>query len=117
MSGPWYAPMELTYQFADEEDPEPPSFVEPPNVRLPKDFDPDKLLGFFHAYAGQVALADMCFEMLLDGIDEHPLKNEMLFIVTSPRGHPLGEHRRVGPCDDALYGELLHVPLLLQLPN
>jgi len=38
-------------------------------------------------------------------------------IVTSPRGYPLGEHRRVGVCDNALYGELLHVPLLVQLPD
>ena len=33
------------------------------------------------------------------------------FAVTSPRGFPLGEHRRIGECDQALYGELLHVPV------
>jgi len=117
MSGPWDAPLELRYQFADEEDPEPPSFVEPPNVMLSEDFDPDKLLGYVHAYAGQVALADMCLEILLDSIDEHPLQDETVLVVTSPRGFPLGEHRRVGPCDDALYGELLHVPLFIRFPK
>ena len=40
-----------------------------------------------------------------------------MLIVTSPRGYPLGEHRRVGPCDNALYGELLHVPLFVQFPD
>ncbi len=117
MSGPWDAPLELRYQFADEEDPEPPTLVKPPNLLLPEKFDPDELLGFVHAYAGQVALADMCLEMLLGALDEHPLKDETLLVMTSPRGYPLGEHRRVGKCDDALYGELLHVPLLVQFPD
>jgi hypothetical protein len=117
MSGPWDAPLALRYQFADEEDPEPPDFVEPPEVLLDKNFDPDELLGYVHAYAGQVALADMCLGLLLDAIEEHPLSRETLLVVTSPRGYPLGEHRRVGPCDEALYGELLHVPLLLRFPG
>jgi hypothetical protein len=117
MSGPWDAPLELRYQFADEEDPEPPSFVEPPDLKLAEDFDPDALLGFVQAYAGQVALSDMCLGMLLDVLDEHPLSSQTLLVVTSPRGYPLGEHRRVGPCDEALYGELLHVPLLVRFPG
>jgi len=117
MSGPWDAPLELRYQFADEEDPDPPSFVEPPSIVLPEDFDPDELLGFVHAYAGQVALADMCLELLLNGLDEHPLRDETILVVTSPRGYPLGEHQRVGPCDNSLYGEVLHVPLFVQSPD
>ena len=67
--------------------------------------------------AGQVALADMCLGMLLDCLDEHRLRGETLFVATSPRGYPLGEHRRVGPCDEPLYGELLHVPLLIRFPG
>src|SRR5205085_8612405 len=66
MSGPWDAPLALRYQFADEDDPDPPNFVEPPNLLLPGDFDPDQLLGFVHSYAGQVVLADMCLGLLLD---------------------------------------------------
>ena len=38
-------------------------------------------------------------------------------MLTSPRGFPLGEHRRVGPCDETLYGELVHVPLIVRLPE
>lgn len=117
MNGPWDAPLELRYQFADEEDPEPPDFVAPPNVLLPDNFDPDQLLGYVQAYAGQVALADMCLGLLLNAIAEHPLADQTLLVVTSPRGYPLGEHRRVGPCDEALYGELLQVPLLIQFPG
>jgi arylsulfatase A-like enzyme len=117
MAGPWDAPLELRYQFADEDDPQPPDFVQPLERLLPEDFDPDELLGIVHAYAGQVALIDLCLGMLLDAIDAHPLAGETLLIVTSPRGYPLGEHRRVGPCDQALYGELLHVPLLVRRPG
>jgi sulfatase-like protein len=117
MSGTWDAPLELRYQFADEDDPQPPDFIAPSELLLGEDFDPDALLGFVHAYAGQVALLDMCLGMLLDALEEHPRAGETLLVVTSPRGYPLGEHRRIGPCDDALYGELLHVPLLIRFPS
>jgi hypothetical protein len=53
--------------------------------------------------------------MLLAALDEHPRRAETLLIVTSPRGYPLGEHRRVG--GDALYAELLQVPLFARLPG
>ena len=62
-------------------------------------------------------LADKCLGLLLHAIEEQPSGNETLLIVTSPRGYPLGEHRRVGPCDEPLYGELLQVPLLIQFPG
>jgi arylsulfatase A-like enzyme len=117
MQGLWDAPQELRLSFADEDDPEPPDFVAPPTLLLPERFDPDELLGYVHAYAGQVTLADLCLALLLDALDDHPLANETMLVVTSPRGCPLGEHRRVGPCDEALYGELLHVPALVQLPG
>jgi len=115
MAGPWDAPLALRQQFADEDDPEPPEFIEPPEMLLPGNFDPDELLGILHAYAGQVALVDACLGSLLDTLDDSPLADQTLLAVTSPRGYPLGEHRRIG--GDDLYGELLHVPLLLRLPG
>jgi arylsulfatase A-like enzyme len=117
MSAAWDAPLALRYQFADELDPDPPAFVEPPEQMLPEQHDPDELLGIVQAYAGQVALLDMCLGPWLDALEEHPLADQTLLVVTSPRGYPLGEHRRVGPCDQALYGELLHVPLLVYIPG
>jgi hypothetical protein len=117
MDGPWDAPLELRNQFADEDDPEPPKLVKPPEQMLADGFDPDELLGITQAYAGQVALADECLGMLLAALDEHPQRDETLVIMTSPRGYPLGEHRRVGPCDEALYAELLQVPLFVRFPG
>ncbi len=29
----------------------------------------------------------------------------------------MGEHLRLGPCDEALHGELVHVPLILRFPD
>jgi arylsulfatase A-like enzyme len=116
MEGPWDAPLELRNQFADEDDPQPPDLVAPPDQLLEEDFDPDELLGLTQAYAGQVALVDLCLGMLLDAVEESPLRNQTLLALSAPRGYPLGEHRRVGQCDNALYGELLQVPLFMHLP-
>jgi arylsulfatase A-like enzyme len=117
MDGPWDAPSELRRRWADEDDPIPPDITAPPEMRLTEDFDPDELLGYTHAYAGQVAVADMCVAALIDAVQESTVAADTMVIFTSPRGYPLGEHRRVGPCDDALYGELLHVPLLVRMPD
>jgi arylsulfatase A-like enzyme len=117
MNGSWDAPLDLRAQFGDEDDPAPSNTAAPPEMRLAKNHDPDELLSFAHAYAGQVALVDWGLETLLAAIDELPQRDDLLVALTSPRGYPLGEHGRVGRCDDALYGELLHVPLLVQFPQ
>jgi arylsulfatase A-like enzyme len=115
MAGPWDAPLALRQQFADEDDPEPPDFLEPPERLLPSDFDPDEQLGLVHAYAGQVSLLDACLGLFLDALEQSSAVGETLLAVTSPRGYPLGEHRHVG--GEALYGELLHVPLFIRMPE
>ena len=67
-----------------------------------------------HAYAGQVPVLDLCLATLMEVLDEHPRRDELLLLVTSPSGFPLGEHLRVGSVDDALYGELVHVPAIMR---
>ncbi len=117
MQGPWDAPYEMRCQFADEEDPVPPSFVLPPQQRLEPDFDPDEVLGVAHGYAGQIALLDFCLGFLLDAFWAGPHAASTALLATSPRGYPLGEHLRVGPCDEALYTELIGIPWFIHLPN
>lgn len=114
---PWDAPLEYRARYADEEDPDTPDFAEPPNRLLPEGFDPDELLGMMHAYAGQVALLDACLGGMCEQLEELRFAENVLFGLLSPRGFPLGEHRRVGPYDDALHGELVHIPWLLRLPD
>jgi hypothetical protein len=117
MSGPWDAPPRYRNAFRDEDDPQPGDFTTPPLLKRAGPFDPDELLRYVHAYAGQVTVMDLCLGALLDAAEEHRLGKSTLFAFTSPRGYPLGEHGQVGPVEDALYGEVLNVPFLLRLPQ
>lgn len=116
MNAAWDAPFEFRNAFADEDDPTPPEIVDPPSRLLAGDSDPDEVLGLMHAYAGQMTLFDICLGALLDTIDEQA-QSETLFVLTSPRGFPLGEHQRVGAWDSSLYNESLSVPLMLRVPE
>jgi hypothetical protein len=117
MAGPWDAPLEMRNRFADEEDPRPPSLVDVPNHWLPDDFDPDEPLGIKHAYAGQIALLDLCLGAFLDEFDASPLAANTQLTFISTAGFPLGEHRRVGPCDEALYNELTQLVWMMRFPD
>jgi hypothetical protein len=117
MQAPWDAPSEFRRSFADVEDPIPPDFVEPPIRWLLKDEDPDHVLGIQHAYAGQICLLDACLEVFLDAWQTEAAGQESLFLLTSPRGYALGEHGRIGPIDQTLYSEHLHVPCLIRYPG
>ncbi len=113
----WDAPLEFRRRYCEEGDPEPPHSADVPDRRLGDHPDPDEVLGITQSYAGQVSLLDTCLGGLGEFLHDSPLVGETLLGLTSARGFPLGEHGRIGPCDDALYGELLHVPLLLQFPD
>ena len=113
----WDAPLEFRRRYCEEGDPEPPHSADVPERRLGDNPDPDEVLGITQSYAGQVSLLDTCLGGLGEFLHDSPLVGETLLGLTSARGFPLGEHGRIGPCDDALYGELLHVPLLLQFPD
>jgi len=117
MAAPWDAPFECRNQYADEEDPEPPKFVDVPNRCLAEDYDPDELLGITHAYAGQVALLDVCVGALVDHIQQGELAANTQVTLLSARGFPLGEHLRVGPCDEALYSETVQIAWMMRFPG
>lgn len=127
----WDAPLELRRSLADEDDPPPPDIVAPPDVELARNFDPDELLGYVHAYAGQVMAWDECLGLCLEAIADSPLAADTLVIVTATRGFPLGEHGRIGvprelgdefpgenrPSEERLHEESLHVPLFILHPK
>ncbi len=117
LGGPWDAPIDLRESFRLEGDPPPYSGHEAPSRRLEAEFDPDELLAYCHAYAGQVAVLDTCVGALLEFLHESPLGAETLLVLMGARGFPLGEHGRVGPCDEPLHGEVVHVPLMMRLPD
>ncbi len=113
----WDAPLEFRAAYVDQGDPEPTDSAEVPSCTLDEDYDPDRLLAVSQAYAGQVSLLDACVGGLLEFLRTSPTGEETLLVLASARGFPLGEHRQVGPADEALYGELIHVPLVLRFPD
>lgn len=117
MAGPWDAPQEFRGRYAEPGDPAPPRGADVPRMVLEEDFDPDLLLGITQSYAGQVSLLDTCVAALVEFLGESPTAEETLLVLLSSRGFPLGEHRRVGACDDALHGELVHVPMMIRFPD
>jgi arylsulfatase A-like enzyme len=117
MAGPWDAPLELRNEYAEDEDPTPPEFVQVPLRTLPAKYDPDELLGITQAYAGQVSLLDMCLGALLSDFRQSPLAKNTLLVLLSARGFPLGEHLRVGPCDEALYNETVQLVWMMRFPD
>ena len=114
-SGLWDAPYELRKEFQEEEDPDPPRWLEPPRETLAADADPDYLLGIMQAYAGQLSAIDECVEDFLDLVEPEIQAGRALWTLVAPRGFPLGEHKQVGIHRAArLQGELLHVPCLMR---
>jgi len=134
----WDAPPEFREAYWDDEDPPPRHSADVPDLVLPEGFDPDLLLPITQAYAGQVTLLDACLGGLLELLEESPLGRDTALVLTSPRGMPLGEHRRVGVGgiagsdsgrgnagdeigddipDEPIHGELIQVPLLVRLPG
>jgi hypothetical protein len=113
----WDAPSEFRRMYCEPGDPLPPDGPDVPDRALPKNFDPDELLGMVQSYAGQVSLLDACLGALGEFLDGLDAAGETLLALTSARGFPLGEHGRVGACGESLYGELTHVPLLLRFPD
>lgn len=113
----WDAPLSFRLAYQDEGDPDPPTGADVPEQTLPEDHDPDELLGIMYSYAGQVSLLDSCLEAFLEFLKDLKCTEQPLLALTSSRGFPLGEHRRVGPCDEPLHGELVQVPLMLRFPD
>jgi arylsulfatase A-like enzyme len=113
----WDAPLECRERYWDESDPPLLATAEVPDRMLKAGFDPDELLVYTQAYAGQIALLDTCLGGFLQVLEEHPAAQKTMFTLTSARGFPMGEHLRLGPCDEVLHGELVHVPLMMRFPD
>ena len=113
----WDAPLRFRRAYQEQGDPPPPAVADVPDRILPANYDPDELLGYTQSYAGQVTMLDTCLGAMFEFLDGLPTGEETLLTLISARGFPLGEHRRVGPCDDALFGELVHVPWMVRLPD
>jgi arylsulfatase A-like enzyme len=69
------------------------------------------------SYASAVTFFDAGLEALIEELGNLGLGDEIVFVLTSDHGLPLGEHGAVGLHRPWLHDELIHVPLLLSLPH
>ncbi len=122
LAASWDAPLSFREAYAGPEDPLATDTARVPCLPWQQEFDPDELLGYAHAYAGQVALLDQCLGGLFQAIEERSLAQNTLIVLVAARGFPLGEHGQVGilpgeAAGEPLYGELIQIPLMVRGPG
>jgi arylsulfatase A-like enzyme len=69
------------------------------------------------SYVAAVTYVDAALSQLLEALGGLEGGDEILLAVTSDAGQNLGEHGIVGICRPWLHNELIHLPLLLRLPD
>ena len=116
LAPPWQVEEEaLERYFAEEpvaEGEEPPTpWLEPPWDLLDSRNDTARLR-LQNTYAGVVSEADQEIGRLLEAVGD-----DVLIVFTAARGLALGEHGVVGECRPWLHDELIHLPLLMRLPD
>lgn len=67
-------------------------------------------------YSADIKEADKAFGELVDWLKKKGLYDQALIVVTSDHGEELLDHGHLGHVT-SLYQELIHVPLLIKLPN
>ena len=70
-----------------------------------------------NTYAAAVTVFDAQLGFVLDPLRASGLLDETLFCVTARSGLPLGEHGMIGAPRPWLHDELVHVPLVMRLPQ
>jgi arylsulfatase A-like enzyme len=103
----------------EEEEPE-PEVLQPLPDPVPGPLDPADDATFLRlqrTFAGVVSHVDAGLGSLFDSLREEHLLDDLLVVVTSDHGLPLGEHGVVGPCRPWLHDEQIHLPLLVRLPR
>jgi arylsulfatase A-like enzyme len=101
----------------EEGDPSPCEAIEPPDLLLADERDPDAAFRWSCGYAAQVIVLDACLEGLCQLLDDSSDVDRWLIVLCGVRGFPLGEHGRIGGVDDRLFAEQLHVPLVWRFPD
>jgi arylsulfatase A-like enzyme len=103
---------------SDEESPETP--IDPllnPKLSFLDPSDELTFLRLQRTYAGAVNRLDRELGELLDQLRQQKVYDQMVIILTTDRGFPLGEHGLVGDSLPWLHEELVHLPLIIRLPN
>jgi arylsulfatase A-like enzyme len=78
-------------------------------------FGPEDAAYLSDLYDGEIAYTDQEIGRFLDGLRERKLLDKMVVVILSDHGEEFAEHGDYQ--HDQLYGECLHVPLLVRLPG
>lgn len=114
LNGLWDAPYDFRMTMCDEEDPKPPSGIEPMRMVINAGTDPDEVFGIACSVGGQSIVFDEVWRELLDTLKELRIEDETLVILTGTSGYPLGEHGVVGCEPRRLYPESIHLPCIMR---
>jgi arylsulfatase A-like enzyme len=79
--------------------------------------DEARLRSWRRAYSGIMTYVDDLVGQFVALLKELKLYDQVLLIVTTDVGWPLGEHGGVGDALTGLHEELLHLPLIVRLPE
>jgi len=90
--------------------------LEPP-LNLPDSEDETTFVRLQRTYAAAVSRLDRELGELWDELQRQDDYDSWMILLTTDRGFPLGEHGPVGDSRPRLYEELVHLPLIVRLPN
>jgi arylsulfatase A-like enzyme len=83
-------------------------------------FDRDDLASWellHRSFAAAITIFDADLGLLFALLRSHGLDRTAAWVLTADRGLPLGEHGLIGPHRPWLHEELVHVPLIVRLPD
>lgn len=109
---PWRMPADMAAAYTEDDDVEP--WPAPPAG--PCD-DEELILRAQDTYAALVTWFDAQLGELLDRIAAEPWGEQLMLVVSSASGYPLGEHGQIGWASPNVFEEAVHVPLLIRFPG
>jgi arylsulfatase A-like enzyme len=113
--GNWDFPMPYRKMYQAEEDPAPYAETAVPNFcNSPP--EPDLIQSVMESYSGGMTMLDEILAGLSESLKQFGLEENTVLMLASVRGFSLGEHRKIGITHD-LYGENIHLPLLIRRPD
>ena len=114
---PWELEDELLEAYFDEDDIEEglTPWPDPPFRQVT--LNDAEILQLQNTYAAAVTVFDAQIGLALDRLRERSSLDDILLCVTARSGLPLGEHSMIGVPRPMLHDELVHVPLLMRLPE
>lgn len=116
---PWSLPEDMLGVYCEGEGDDDDEDIAPwPDPPLgPAVLSADDLVRLQDTYAAVVTYWDALLGNLLDELRREGRLDELTLCVTSRAGLSLGEHGAIGLAGPQLHDELIHVPLLLRLPQ